>query len=866
MKRNVLEWISSTMTDATSAVVLTHNIDFLFLQSILRPRLRKCGNPQLTIFADAMCADNSYRQQRHLLDGLGRDYRVVRVDMGTGRRFHPKAIFLAGPNKAALTVGSGNLTHGGWSANCEIWTNYESDEDGLPAITAFRGYLKTVIELIPKSEHISEETLAAFNSTANTWATNLPEPRGLLGSPGERPILDRLIEIAGHEVSQIDLCAPYFDPDGEALSTLSRGMAVPVKTWLQQKHVGLSEAAAATLPYNVELIGIDTDPSRFIHAKLYSFTRPGSVLFVSGSANISRAALMADRTWGNAELVTVQELSTEQAEEVLSELKLQGSVLELPRTPPSDEWEISTLPLQILTAHYAAGALEITLRSDTKITRLEIIIEDRERKLWDDYQIDKVVRIHLGKCPRFITLHCTFDTGEEVSSHPMWVDDEDSLSISVPERRITAKLADAVEAGSISARGMLEIFQLLYLHLKQPVRRVIPIAAEQNQGTTKVGPSYTLEDVFSDSFTQPKGNSTLNLPGRLSESDFLRVFSAYFSIGNMGIGGDEHETTALYQDDDEALDIDGQEKIGNEKTNEEVIKLQAKHKKAEESVRLRNKLMSALENVVTAMSAEEFINSRSPERLGADVAATALLLRKGFVDEIISDEDFANITQRLWTVLFFGSKGDAGMIAKYLDSCSPDERISFISAITSPRLSAALLLWCFPNWIDDSTHGIKFRFSAMLLAAKLSWLVCGGTSDEIRVELRRLYRAIPLAIDYETLDETWTNLVRAGSAFNEFEKVAGAWEAKDLAAMVTRDYVKHGELLWQASEFCVADGNYQREQIARAVVRPLTGANQKTFIGNWLVPVSELLREQNPLAMDGSARSHLLGIVRIWHK
>ena len=82
--------------------------------------------------------------------------------------------------------------------------------------------------------------------------------------------------------------------------------------------------------------------------------------------------------------------------------------------------------------------------------------------------------------------------------------------------------------------------------------------------------------------------------------------------------------------------------------------------------------------------------------------------------------------------------------------------------------------------------------------------------------------------------------------------------------MVTRDHVNHGELLWQASEFCVADGNYQREQIARAVVRPLTGANQKKFVGNMLVPVSELLREQNPLAMDDNARSHLLRIVRIW--
>ena len=154
MKRNVFEWICGTMTDATSAIVLTHNIDFLFLQSIVRPRLRKCGYPKLTIFADAACAAGSYRQQRFVLDGLGRHYRVVPVALGSGRRFHPKAILLAGPSKAALAVGSGNVTHGGWSANHEIWATYESDDDGLPAISAFRDYLDMVLNLIPESDSV----------------------------------------------------------------------------------------------------------------------------------------------------------------------------------------------------------------------------------------------------------------------------------------------------------------------------------------------------------------------------------------------------------------------------------------------------------------------------------------------------------------------------------------------------------------------------------------------------------------------------------------------------------------------------------------------------------------------------------------
>ena len=121
MRQNLLDWMGTAITDVTSAIILTHNIDFLFLQSVVLPRLRRLGYPKLIVFADAMCASASFQQQHQLLSGIGRECRVVAVDMGAGRRFHPKAFFLASPTHAALAVGSGNLTHGGWSANHEIW-------------------------------------------------------------------------------------------------------------------------------------------------------------------------------------------------------------------------------------------------------------------------------------------------------------------------------------------------------------------------------------------------------------------------------------------------------------------------------------------------------------------------------------------------------------------------------------------------------------------------------------------------------------------------------------------------------------------------------------------------------------------------
>lgn len=85
MKRNLLTWLTDEIKTASHAIILTHNIDFLFVQSVLVPKLRAIGSPRLTILADAGSALESFGRQHHLLDGLGSTYRVVPVDLGPYR-------------------------------------------------------------------------------------------------------------------------------------------------------------------------------------------------------------------------------------------------------------------------------------------------------------------------------------------------------------------------------------------------------------------------------------------------------------------------------------------------------------------------------------------------------------------------------------------------------------------------------------------------------------------------------------------------------------------------------------------------------------------------------------------------------------
>ena len=185
MRQDILKIITSAK-DITNAVILTHNIDFVFVQSVVIPALRKCGSPSLTIFADAECAAQTYQHQARVLGTLGQRYRVVPVAMKPGFHFHPKAVLLSGPTSATLLVGSGNLTFGGWRENGEVWSRYDSDNDGTQALAAFREYLREVLEICPESDALTPEIEEAFDPNTRRLGGEHGRPRACFSVDADR--------------------------------------------------------------------------------------------------------------------------------------------------------------------------------------------------------------------------------------------------------------------------------------------------------------------------------------------------------------------------------------------------------------------------------------------------------------------------------------------------------------------------------------------------------------------------------------------------------------------------------------------------------------------------------------------------------
>ena len=249
MRQDILKIIRSSK-DITNAIILTHNIDFVFVQSVVIPALRKCGSPSLTIFADAECATQTYQHQARVLGTLGQRYRVVPVAMRPGYRFHPKAVLLSGPRSATLLVGSGNLTFGGWRENGEVWYRYDGDNDGTQVLAAFREYLREVLEVCPESDTFTPEIEEAFDPNTRRWAASMEDPGVLLGRCGQgQAMLDQIRAVVGDAaVDELHVCAPYFDLRAEALERLAEQLGSPPTRVLVQSHrTNLPRAAAQAL-------------------------------------------------------------------------------------------------------------------------------------------------------------------------------------------------------------------------------------------------------------------------------------------------------------------------------------------------------------------------------------------------------------------------------------------------------------------------------------------------------------------------------------------------------------------------------------------------------------------------------------------
>ena len=861
-------------SEVTHALILTYNIDLVFLQTVADAKFRKCGHPKITIFADEVCARETYRRQAPVVTGLGSRYRVVPVPMPPRCRFHPKALLLVGPERAQLFVGSGNLTFGGWRENGEIWTRFDTETDGTAALHAFSLYLDSIVASIPLPDSVEAEVREAFSPTRMRWAEALEPPSGLLARMSGGPrMLDMLVKAAPHTPpDEFVICAPYFDPDGDGLAEAlehlggtqnrllhaSRGANLTRPAWER------SEARATREAVHLPPAGKGKSARhRFVHAKFYALRYGEEGFLAAGSANCSRAALLPAQKGGNAELLALRSMPWKEIEaEVLAHLVQDESPDEIPESfpdPPTDKEPA----LRLLAARFSEDLLEIAYHpKDAQVVRCEVDGDDRRFSPVED----GVLSVSVEEAPRTVCLTGRIGA-QEVTSEPLWVDNESSLRVTARRRNLGGMITMGVTEERWSPKTWGKLLEELHRHIEERGDLPRDRGAHHGGGGKKIEKLKVRRgDVFDGTYRAPPLPPSTALGGSPlgDRTESLRGLLR----GWFGLDREEEPPPDPPPDPDPVGEGTGGSDEPVDQPEELPTMAPPKPRSQEQLTANRKRaLAKTVEDIIDELTKSEYIETRPPELLGTDLKIATILLGTGTAEGWLDRNKFVKETRRLWSALFFSCPKDPtrGWLEHRRDQADDEGR--FLDQLCSPSLSAALVGWAlFGEDGEASLEALQFQLATVLAVARLPWLFAGGTPEEIAAELGALVPHIQNSteapLDLDEVRHRWELLIRRSAALRNLEGRLSGHKPPVLGNTISRDHLGRGELLWQGiAGLCMVAEDCPRLPDERVPILHLQrNLEPGSFHGQYTVPVVDLLAPDGPLdpALDSIA-AELLG-------
>lgn len=310
------------------AVFFTYSLNLSFFETLVAPALEQAGCSNVLILTDPDGYYGAMEIGTRSINGVGRRYVCVPIERPGYGVQHAKMLLMLGPKHGRLLIGSGNLTMHGYGRNLELYSHFEYDTDersnessAYPFVAAWQLVQRLV-------EDSSLPTVARRQITAMkesvSWLPNEITPEGNLEiwHNYDESLLDQLRHWrAGHlpenpPAKKCYVIAPYYDKDTRALGLLWESLS-PDQTavYVDPNATNLN---GSILRKNwqsdfgsLNLFSLNarreekSKGSRALHAKALIGIEQNGAWCLSGSANISNAALI--RNWsagGNLELVT----------------------------------------------------------------------------------------------------------------------------------------------------------------------------------------------------------------------------------------------------------------------------------------------------------------------------------------------------------------------------------------------------------------------------------------------------------------------------------------------------------------------------------------------------------------------------------
>lgn len=290
---------------ADDIVFVTYNFDPAFFETRLLGVCQATG-AVTTVIADA----HIWNPDPRALIAAGQTYHLGLASVPGA--FHPKVMVITGPTRATIAIGSGNLTLGGWQYNAELSTVIRVREGTYPAIVSdIAAWLADLASQVA----IDEASRAALTRSAQSLRA-LYERTASVDTGHRfvhnltRPIIEQLPE---GPVESLRLYAPFHDPRSQAIADLATRFAPDsLDLAVQPGYTVLNSSAlrrtleripaATTVCADAEDVN---ERGRYRHGKLIEWQTGPSLYALTGSPNLSVAALARTAAEGNCETAVI---------------------------------------------------------------------------------------------------------------------------------------------------------------------------------------------------------------------------------------------------------------------------------------------------------------------------------------------------------------------------------------------------------------------------------------------------------------------------------------------------------------------------------------------------------------------------------
>jgi len=253
----------------------------------------RLGDPPLnaTVLGDELCLARVWESvptgELWRLKRVNRDYLVRAVPMAGA--FHPKTYFFANERGGVLLVGSGNLGARGLDEGHEVFCQFDSgDEQSLAALRAWRDWMDKLVTRLDDREVTARWVDAKRRAP---WLIGKVGP-SLFVSNWDRSLIDQLCDGITAPVDELYVMAPFYDEGATALSSLIETLRPRAITLYQCRGMSVdgSRLVSVLLASGARIVAMHVD--EFVHAKLLGVAARERCRLLSGSANLSRSALL----------------------------------------------------------------------------------------------------------------------------------------------------------------------------------------------------------------------------------------------------------------------------------------------------------------------------------------------------------------------------------------------------------------------------------------------------------------------------------------------------------------------------------------------------------------------------------------------